>query len=153
VSFIKKGDWLNCSNYRPITLLNIAYKIFTILLNNRLTDIIETKLGEYQMGFRPNRSTIYNIFIVRQVFEKCHEYNIDLYKIFVDYTQAFDSVNRNKIIESLMQHDIPSKISRLIGLILTNTTAKVKINNQFNENLSAEIGVNKVISCLQHYLL
>jgi hypothetical protein len=60
----KKGDPLNCSNYRLITLLNIAYKIFTILLNNRLTDIIESKLGEYQMGFHPNRSTIDNIFVV-----------------------------------------------------------------------------------------
>jgi hypothetical protein len=66
----EKCDRLNCSNYRPITLLNIAYKIFTILLN-RLTDIIE-KLGEYQIGFRPNRYTIDNIFIVRQVFEQCH---------------------------------------------------------------------------------
>ena len=122
----KKGDRLNCSNYRPITLLNIAYKIFTILLNNRLTDIIESKLGEYQMGFRPNRSTIDNIFIVRQVFEKCHEYNIDLYNIFVDYTQTFDSVNRNKIIESLMQYDIPSKIIRLLGLTLTNTKQRLR---------------------------
>jgi hypothetical protein len=60
----KKGDRLNCNNYRPITLLNIAYKIFAILLN------VENKLEDKQMGFRPNRSTIDNIFIVRQFFRK-----------------------------------------------------------------------------------
>jgi len=64
-----------CSNYRPITLLNVAYKIFTILINNRLSSIVESKLEDCQMGFRPNRSTIDNIFIVRQIIEKCHEFN------------------------------------------------------------------------------
>jgi hypothetical protein len=83
------------------------------------------------------------MFILRQVFEKYHEYSIDLYNIFVDYTQAFDSVNRNKTIESLMQYDILSKIIRLIGLTLTNRTAKVKINNQLTENFSVEIRVKQ----------
>jgi len=78
----KKGDRLNCDNYRPITLLNIDYKIFAILLNKRL---IENKLEDNQMGFHPNRSTIDNIFIVRQIFEKSLEHNIDLYNIFMDY--------------------------------------------------------------------
>jgi len=44
------------------------------------------------MGFRPNRSTIDNIFIVRQIMEKCHEFNIELHNVFIDYAQAFDSV-------------------------------------------------------------
>ena len=78
-------------------LLNIAYKIYAILLNNRLSEIIEDKLGDFQMGFRRNRSTIDNIFMLRQIFEKCYEYNIELHNIFVDYSQAFDSVNRKKL--------------------------------------------------------
>jgi len=94
----KKRDREICSNFRLITLLNIAYKIFTILLNNRLSKIVESKLCEAQVGFRPNRSTLDNIFIICQIFEKCHIYNIDLHNIFVDYPQAFDSVNRNKAI-------------------------------------------------------
>jgi hypothetical protein len=47
----KKGDRLNCHHFRPITLLNIVYKIFAMLLNNRLTDILGNKLEDCQMGF------------------------------------------------------------------------------------------------------
>jgi hypothetical protein len=47
----KKGDRLDCYNYRPITLQNITYKIYAILLNKRLSDIIGNKLGDFQMGF------------------------------------------------------------------------------------------------------
>jgi sorting nexin-29 len=36
----KKGDRKQCNNYRGITLLNITYKIFAILLYNRLSEII-----------------------------------------------------------------------------------------------------------------
>jgi hypothetical protein len=49
----KKGDRLDCIYYRPITMLNVAYKIFAIILNQKLADIIETELGDYQSGFRP----------------------------------------------------------------------------------------------------
>jgi hypothetical protein len=105
----KKGDRLDCNNCIPITILNITYKIYVILLNKRLSDIIESKLGDFQMGFRPNRSNVDNIFIVRQIFEKCYEYNINLCTIFVDYSQAFDSVSRNKIIECLTKYEAPKK--------------------------------------------
>ena len=129
---IKKVDWAICSNYRLIMLLNMAYKIFTILLNNRLSKIVDSKVSEAQVGFRPNRSTLDNIFIIRQTFEKFHECNIDLHNIFVDYLQAFDSVNRNKVIDSLNEYNIPSKLIKLIALALLGTSAIVKINNELN---------------------
>jgi len=50
-------------------VLNITYKIFAILLYNRLSKIFEPEFGNYRMGFRPNRSTIDNIFIVRHIRE------------------------------------------------------------------------------------
>jgi hypothetical protein len=55
------------------------------------------------MGFQPNRSTIDNTFIIRQVFEKCDEFNIELHNIFIDYSRVFGSVYRNKIIEYLLE--------------------------------------------------
>ena len=61
----KKRARMICSTYRPITLLNVVYKMFSILINNRLPKMVERKLEDCQMGFRPNRSTIDNIFTVR----------------------------------------------------------------------------------------
>jgi hypothetical protein len=37
----KKGDSTECSNYWPITFLNMAHKIFAILLNNRLSETVQ----------------------------------------------------------------------------------------------------------------
>jgi len=90
----KKGYRKQCNTYRGISLLNITYKIFAILLYNRLSKTIEPEIGNYQIGFGPNRSTTDNTFIVRQIYEKCHEYNIDLHNIFMDFSQVFDIVNR-----------------------------------------------------------
>jgi len=102
-------------NYRPITLLNVAYKIFAIILNQKLVDI-EIELGDYQSGFRPNRSTTDNIFMIRQIIAKCYEYNIDIHNIFIDYTHTFGSIKRNKILDSLTQNKIPPKLIRLVKL-------------------------------------
>jgi len=99
----KKGDRMQCKNYRTITLLDVAYKIFATTLCKKLTEIMEGKLGEYQMGFRPDRSTIDNIFILRQIYEKCHEYNIELHNLFIDFNQAFDSINRSTVTKVLKE--------------------------------------------------
>jgi len=139
----KKGDGLDCTNYRPITLLNVVYKIFAIILNKRLVDIIETELGDYQSGFRPNRSTVDNIFMIRQIIKKGYEYNTDIHNIFIDYTHAFDSIQRNKILDSLIQYKIPPKLIRLVKLTLENTMAKVKVNNVYTSEFRVESGVKQ----------
>jgi len=85
----KKGDRIICSNYRPVTLLNVVYKIFSILINSRLTKTVDNKLEDWQMGFRPNQSTIDNILIVKQIIEKHHEFNIELHSILSETRQDY----------------------------------------------------------------
>jgi hypothetical protein len=47
----KKGEKLDCNNYRGITLLDIAYKVFSNVLNERLKKITGNVLAEYQVWF------------------------------------------------------------------------------------------------------
>ena len=121
-----------------------------MILNNRLSEIVESKLSDAQSGFRPNRSTLDSIFLVRQIFEKCYEYNIDLHNIFVDYIQAFDSINRSKVTDSLNQYNIPSKLKNLLALTLTGTNATVKINNEFTKKFDIQTGGPIISYALQH---
>jgi hypothetical protein len=60
----KKGDKLQCSNYRAITLLNVTYKVLSGILYNRLAVYAEEMLGEYQCGVHANRSTNDHIFAI-----------------------------------------------------------------------------------------
>jgi len=104
---------------------------------------VESKLSEAQVGFRLNRSTLDNIFIIHQTFEKRYEYNIDFHNIFVDYLQAFNCINRNKVIDSLNEYNIPSKLIKLIILTLLGTNALVKINNEFTGKIEVQTGVKQ----------
>jgi len=105
------------------------------------------------MGFRPNRSTTDNIFIVRQVYKKCHEYNIDLHNIFIDFPQAFDTVNRDVIYNSLIKHNIPDKLIKLIKLTMQRTKIKVKVNNSYSEWFEMKTRVKQRETLYQPYYL
>jgi len=126
----KKGDKLECSNHRAITLLNVTYKVLSGILYNRLRVYAEEILGGYQCGFRANRSTIDHIFTIRQTQEKTHEYNIHLHNLFLDFKQAFDSLNRDRKLNDLMILGIPKKLVQLISATMAGSKAIVRVDNQ-----------------------
>jgi sorting nexin-29 len=57
VPLFKKGDKMKCENYRGITLLNVAYKILSNMILERLKEYSEETVGEYQCGIRSQRIT------------------------------------------------------------------------------------------------
>lgn len=50
--------------------MNIAYKVFSVLLNRQLIKCSELILGDYQCGFRPGISTIDQIFSVGRFWKE-----------------------------------------------------------------------------------
>jgi hypothetical protein len=58
VKISKQGDYRNCNNWRGITLLVVISKVFTCVILDRISGILETGIQKEQAGFRPNRSCI-----------------------------------------------------------------------------------------------
>ena len=95
----KKGKLDDVSNFRGITLLSALGKIFTRILNNRLTDWAEEYYIyiEAQAGFRSNMSTVDNIFFLHGIINHLLNKGEKLFCAFVDFTKAFDYLVRDII--------------------------------------------------------
>lgn len=55
---LNKEEDKETKDYRGITLLDTAYKIYAGILNDRLEKELERKIREEQLGFREERGTI-----------------------------------------------------------------------------------------------
>lgn len=117
----KKRDKLACENYKKTSLLSAAYKVFTAVIKARLEYYTESIIGEYQAGFRLGRSTMDQLYTVRMVAEKCWEFDVDVFQLFVDFKQAYDSIDRSKLYMIMLDLDIPPKLVRLVRATMLNS--------------------------------
>ena len=61
--------------------------------------------------------------------ETHYEQNQDLHMLFVDFQQAFDSIDRYKLYQVMEDMKIPCKLITLVKMT-KNTTARVKVTNK-----------------------
>jgi hypothetical protein len=66
----KKETKRKCENYRRITLLPTAYKLFANIIRNKLNEHLGDEMMEEQCGFRKGRNCTNAIFTVQQIIEK-----------------------------------------------------------------------------------
>lgn len=69
----KKGDRQDCNNYRVISMLNVAYKIFSNCVSDRVEEKSDQLIGHYQGEFRAGRSTTDQMFIIKQLYQNIWE--------------------------------------------------------------------------------
>ncbi|CAH8601705.1 unnamed protein product [Dicrocoelium dendriticum] len=105
-----KGSKQCFTNYRGINLLSCVGKVIArIPLNRLVSQVVEPNVAEEQCGFRSGRSTIDMVFAARQLQETCRERHQPLYSLFVEFTKAFDTVNREALWLVLGKFGYPSK--------------------------------------------
>ena len=144
VTIYKKGDRTECGNYRGISLLSAAGKIFARILLNRLSSHITPEVvPETQCGFRSNRSTVDMIFCLRELQEKCIEQDRPLYIVFVDLTNAFDTVGRTGLWQLLRKYGCPEKFITMIESLHTGMMVNVRNGGEVSDTFAITNGVKQ----------
>lgn len=135
----KKGNTLDLDNFRPITLLPVIYKLFTMIILKRLERTLEDSQDAEQTGFRPGYGTTDNIFCLSMLLERARDYphKHKLYIAFVDYKKAFDTVEHSAVWRALIRRGAPQDLVHLLQAIYRTSEAKIDVNGN---NVKINIG-------------
>jgi hypothetical protein len=123
----KKGNKLDISNYRPISLLSTFSKVFEKVIYTRIQSHLEKYnmlVGE-QYGFRANSSTEKAIYkLINDILEALNN-KIIVGGLFCDLHKAFDCVDHGILLRKLEFYGIVGKIKTLIESYFNRRNQKV----------------------------
>ena len=125
----KKKDRSDCNNYRGISLVAHSGKVLRKMVASRLSNYCERILPEEQGGFRPARSTIDMLFVMRRLQELGRVRKIPLYMCFIDLQKAYDSVDRELLWVVLARFGVPEKMLTVIHQFHEGMGARVRTDD------------------------
>lgn len=83
------------------------------------------------------------IFSLRQIQEKCIEQNMPLYMIFVDFTKAFDTVNREILWKILRKLGCPDHFTSLVESLHSGMQVTVNLKGELSSPFEISNGVKQ----------
>ena len=131
-------------NYCGLALQSCVYKIFSSVLNERLSRHLVTELADKQNGFWKHRSCLHHIFVLQTLVKnECLVRGKQIFSIFVDFRKAFDYVDRQLMYHRLKEANVNGPFLELIIQMYTNTVNVVKVNELFTDEIENNIGVKQ----------
>ena len=89
------------SNLRPIILLSVLRKILAVCAMKRINSRLDSAIPMSQAAYRKNRSTTEHVFATKLIIERTISTDETVYLFLLDMSKAFDSIQRNTLIEDL----------------------------------------------------
>ena len=140
-----KDDPTKPEYYRGITVLSCFGKLFTAVVNKRLTKYLDANriLGEEQAGFRQNYSTVDHIYVLKCIIDIYTQKNKKIFLLFVDYSTAFDKIKRTLLWSKLLKCGINGKIFNVIYNLYSNVQSCIEYNGFLSPNFDCNTGVRQ----------
>ena len=141
--FKEKGSNLECSNYRPISLLSNINKIIEKLIHKRVYNFLTSHncIYELQFGFRDNHSTNHALINLTEDIRNALDNNTFACGVFIDLQKAFDTVDHDILLAKLEYYGVRGNANNWFKSYLTNRKQHVSINGYTSNEVEINIGV------------
>ncbi len=136
----KKENAERVKDYRPVSLINTDQKIFSHVIANRLKKGLQKVIGEEQIAYLEKRQIHQAINLTRLA---CERFKNESCVIALDFSKAFDTVDKNYLYNLLQVIGTPANIVKCIKAIYEKTTAVVEVNHHMTKSVEIKKGVRQ----------
>ena len=127
ISLLPKEDsnLLKRANWRPITLLNVYYKIASKVIAMRFEKVLDLSISHYQTRLLKGRYIGQNIRLVNDVVNQTKIQNIPGILVQLYFCKAFDTIEWSFIKRSLALFDFGDSIQQWVSTLYNNSEPAV----------------------------
>lgn len=145
ISVIPKEDKdrQECGNYRPISVLNLDYKLFTSILARRLERILPDLIHLDQTGFIQQRQTLDNIRRTLHILDQTNKNKTRSLIVGLDAEKAFDSVRWAFLYRVMGKFGFHDNFIKTIQSLYNKPVARVKINGDLSDSFVMKRGTRQ----------
>ena len=138
-----KKDPRFVKHLRPITLLNVDYKLFTKVLADRVKQVIPTLIHTDQNGFVKNRFLGNNVLDVYSLIALAEESDDDenYALLALDIEKAFDSVNWQFLRTTLWGFGFPKEFINFVTLTHQRAFVQILNNGHLSDSIVLQQGL------------
>ena len=139
----KKGNRLDSSNYRPISLLPNISKILEKAMYSRLSKFLDKFdcLYKKQFGFRNAHSTNHALISITEEIRKALHNNEFSCGVFLDFQKAFDTANHKMLMNKLHHYGVRGTALSWFESYLTNRIHQTIFNDTVSDKIEVTHGV------------
>lgn len=124
----KSGEKSNIENYRPVSIISAASKIFERYLFNYIHDKTREFISDSQHGFSIGKSTLTNLMEYSDYLAENMIGGNQVDTIFTDMSKAFDKINHNTLLKKLETYGLNMGLIRLIESFLKGRVQRVCVH-------------------------
>lgn len=139
----KDKELTSLNNWRPISLLNIDYKIATKAIANRIKNVLPSIIHKSQTGFVKSRYIGENIRLLYETIDNLNENNNPGLLFFADFEKAFDSLNHTFLMKTLDSFNFGSSLKQWIFTFYNGIKSCVSNNGHLSDFFDIERGVRQ----------
>ena len=136
-------DPLLPSSYRPLSMLEILYKIPSKILTDRLGAILPDLSYSDQAGFVPGRGAQYGTLAAMHVVQDAEKHGKGAQLLGIDISGAFDAIQASCIRECMVLNGIPGTYIEAVHNLTKEGRAQVEVNGQLGERFIQHSGVGQ----------